>query len=1423
MADNDTQQKQAFADAVNARQAEEQFTLPPAKPGSLDPSLPPQQFMGQVLDKITGMEKPQGDEITPADSPIDLIAGSAGAALGKKVVESAAGKAVGGALGQFAADEAGVLRAPTAKALPMDEAARLARAKEMGFDTSKTYYHGTKANIEAFDPNALGASTNAGSARQGYFFASDPSTASDYANLAPGRANLRGAIDESALSEEIDAIHGKLSKKYGPKFKTPEAYDAELKYEAERPGMQGLTHEDYKEAGITRVPEHEPLLKQWADVNDRYSKAFDTKILSPNDLSNDIERLSRERAVLSNNPKGFKDLISTNKKSLEYWKDKLENYDGSNVSKFAKTPEDIKNTISKLEQTIEEHKQLISPQGLKEHRAKLKALDAQIAEKQTLVDELRAGQNVLPVHLKMENPYTHDFKASGYRDETYASIMKKAKEAGHDSVIFKNTYDAADPNNRVLQDITAVFEPHQIRSKFSTFDPTKKTEANLSYAAGGIVQKYADGGEAMDNQQVAAPQAPSAPQAAQVNVTNPEGQLVSIPAASLQEALSMGYSHAEPEALKAHFQQEQYGSLGQQAITGLEGLSKGVIGSTPTAAIESGFGVKPEDIRGREEANPITAGITETAGFVGSALIGTGEAAMLAKAGKIGAEATGLARVGGSFIKQVGVDAAKGAFEGALYQADKELAKTFTEDPAQVSDHAVANIGLATVMGGVFGGAIGAGLRGMKMSPENISQGKFVSEMDKPAMEAGDFKTSIENSDLLKPAEKKSILAGLKEQKADAKEIAAAANRLGAPVLEGMTSASKMVQKAEDSLINGDATYTGLKRQDLYKKVYDAGNAAVDSALGEGSKFSKAELGNQLKDSLSAQLREQNAPIAALYDELKAQHSVIPLADGATSGIAKELGDMREVRLSSLNKFLPEIDSLKTVDDVKSLKSIISRSVAPTAPSTDKHVAGIIADRLSQIEEEGITSFAKRSASKEFEAALANLSPEAAIEAAAQADAKAAKITDLLALRKEANAQYKQLITKVQTLSERLGKGRIYGVQDALNFINERLTPEEVSTRLSSVKDSEFQKFFAKEFPREAAQMREYVKGDIREAASKTGEMSAKLVFNKINALEPEIQKNLFSKAELAKLKDAETVLRSIPKNFNPSGTSGMAAFRASFESPIKSAVANFRDYGIEKFIKAVASSPETQGAATLAKATVAGNKAANKGVRDIFDKASVPVGAIPDLAAREKLSKLVNTYAAQPERMLDTGDNNPVPAYAQTFANTSMKAVTYLAALKPKTDPAAPLDHKVQPSNMEKSLYNRALDIANKPLTVLQHIKQGTLTPNDIQALQAIYPNLYNTLQQKVMAAVVDAKESKTIIPYATRMQLSLFLGQPLDSTMTPQGIIGAQPKPQAASAPQGAQGRAPSAASTKGLSKMATQAATPGQARMTEKSQGK
>jgi hypothetical protein len=128
----------------------------------------------------------------------------------------------------------------------------------------------------------------------------------------------------------------------------------------------------------------------------------------------------------------------------------------------------------------------------------------------------------------------------------------------------------------------------------------------------------------------------------------------------------------------------------------------------------------------------------------------------------------------------------------------------------------------------------------------------------------------------------------------------------------------------------------------------------------------------------------------------------------------------------------------------------------------------------------------------------------------------------------------------------------------------------------------------------------------------------------------------------------------------------------------------------------------------------------------------------------------------------------------------------------------------------------------------VLQKIQNGTINSEDIKHLSNLYPSLYDNLKEKVSHELIEMVHKDEEIPYETRMGLSLFLGQPLDSTMLPQSIMALQPSmAQQQQAPagmpmqqaqQGVQGR-----SLKNINKLSIQALTPGQARMVEKQGGK
>lgn len=175
------------------------------------------------------------------------------------------------------------------------------------------------------------------------------------------------------------------------------------------------------------------------------------------------------------------------------------------------------------------------------------------------------------------------------------------------------------------------------------------------------------------------------------------------------------------------------------------------------------------------------------------------------------------------------------------------------------------------------------------------------------------------------------------------------------------------------------------------------------------------------------------------------------------------------------------------------------------------------------------------------------------------------------------------------------------------------------------------------------------------------------------------------------------------------------------------------------------------------------------------------------------------------------------MPDHAMSMGQTVGNTVNYLNMQKPSLEKNSPLDSKPIPSSISKENYMQALSIAQEPLSVMNNIKKGTLKSTDIQHLASMYPALYNQMKASLMNNMADHLSKNNTIPYKTRLGLSLFMGQPLDSSMSPQSIMASQPQPQ--QIPQGAPGVKNTKHSTQNLDKMASMDATPMQAREAHK----
>lgn len=231
-------------------------------------------------------------------------------------------------------------------------------------------------------------------------------------------------------------------------------------------------------------------------------------------------------------------------------------------------------------------------------------------------------------------------------------------------------------------------------------------------------------------------------------------------------------------------------------------------------------------------------------------------------------------------------------------------------------------------------------------------------------------------------------------------------------------------------------------------------------------------------------------------------------------------------------------------------------------------------------------------------------------------------------------------------------------------------------------------------------------------------------------------------------------------------------------------------------------------------KAVFKGNKEINQGVESMFNEGASQEAPKMDKKSLEKLDESVKEAGMDPTRM-NTGDLASTYADHASAGTVYMaRAVQYLNSLRPKEEKLAPMSPSLPPNAVEEGNYQRALRISEQPLAILHTIKQGSLTPEDMHTMQAVHPDLLQVLRSRTFNMMAEQEANGRRMPYKTAMSLSLFLGQPLISSIMPQGIVSNQMVQTSIPAPQKPQQGAlkPKPQAFKSLSK---ESATPGQAR--------
>lgn len=239
--------------------------------------------------------------------------------------------------------------------------------------------------------------------------------------------------------------------------------------------------------------------------------------------------------------------------------------------------------------------------------------------------------------------------------------------------------------------------------------------------------------------------------------------------------------------------------------------------------------------------------------------------------------------------------------------------------------------------------------------------------------------------------------------------------------------------------------------------------------------------------------------------------------------------------------------------------------------------------------------------------------------------------------------------------------------------------------------------------------------------------------------------------------------------------------------------------------------------------AKIENNEKAGQKVKDYIDNGGI----------HEELKDLLHNQSQEdvPGNYAEGGDIQPkpkeqdatisglgkfLPEHEMMLNMARTRVSNYLSSLKPQKNMYhLPFDDAPDTSDQEKT-YNEAINIANHPMNILGHIKNGTLDSEHLDHFNAMFPETVNMMKRRMTDRIIKAQVSGEKPPYHVRQGMSMFMGQDLTGDITPQNIMAAQNTfTQAQSQPQSDQQLPKSKKGSSALSKMGSQTMTSLQAR--------
>ncbi len=127
-------------------------------------------------------------------------------------------------------------------------------------------------------------------------------------------------------------------------------------------------------------------------------------------------------------------------------------------------------------------------------------------------------------------------------------------------------------------------------------------------------------------------------------------------------------------------------------------------------------------------------------------------------------------------------------------------------------------------------------------------------------------------------------------------------------------------------------------------------------------------------------------------------------------------------------------------------------------------------------------------------------------------------------------------------------------------------------------------------------------------------------------------------------------------------------------------------------------------------------------------------------------------------------------PVAADMLETLNARKIEFLADKLPRRPDLGVMQtgpDRWQPSELDMRTWARYAAACEDPGGVEERLADGTITPEDAEAYNAVYPERAAHLKQQIIAQLPTLRAS---LPYKRRLALSIFTGAPVDAAMTPQ-----------------------------------------------------